>query len=642
MAAARGSRRLLWSVIAAVLAVTVAVSAFVVVRHRDAQRRLDDGLRAAASQVVDALAAGDLTSAPFPDAAAAQQRYAAAVAGLGGVRPVVELGDVTRTDRLGSAGIEVIWPFGPQGWSYPTSVELTADEAGTWTAAYAPALVHPDLEAGQLLTATRLPAVRAGVTGAGGAPVVTEQPVVEVGVQPSRVSDLASLASTLGGLVDVDPADLTTRVQAARPEDFVPVITLRRSDYDAVRDRLQPLPGTVFRESVRPLAPTREFARALLGTVGPATAEVVEQSQGRVAAGDVTGLSGLQRQYDAQLAGTAGVRVERVAGEQRTELFAVPPVDGTPVALSLDPRVQQAADAALASVVGSGSVGGNGNAALVAVDVASGGVLAVANTPASGTNRAMTGQYPPGSTFKTVSTQALLASGVTPDQVVPCPPTATVDGRSFRNFEGGSGGDIAFREDFAQSCNTAFVGLSTGLADDALAAAAAPMGLGLPWQVGVDAFTGSVPATESAVDRAAATIGQGRTLVSPLAMAVSTATIARGSWVAPSLVTSPAVDPAVSSAITAPAPVADLAVVRELMRGVVTGGTASALADVPGEPVSAKTGTAEYGTAVPPATHAWTVGFAGGVAFAVLVEDGVSGGRAAVPVAEAFLRGLTP
>jgi cell division protein FtsI/penicillin-binding protein 2 len=72
------------------------------------------------------------------------------------------------------------------------------------------------------------------------------------------------------------------------------------------------------------------------------------------------------------------------------------------------------------------------------------------------------------------------------------------------------------------------------------------------------------------------------------------------------------------------------------MRQVAVVGTASALADVPGEPVHAKTGTAEYGTETPPRTHAWTVGFQGNVAFAVLVEE------VAVPVAETFLRALNP
>jgi len=623
--------------VATVVIIAVTAGVFVVLQQRrEEERRLDDGLSAAAAQVAEAVSAGDLSPAPFSDPTAAEQ-YATTVAGLGDVQPVVELGEVTRTYREGTAGIDVTWPLGSDGWSYSTSVDLVADDTGTWTATYAPALAHPDLESGQVLSVTRLSAERAGMTGAGDEPLVTNQPVVDVGVQPSRVVDLPSLAEALAGIVDVDPVDLSTRVEAAGPDDFVPVITLRRVDYEPVRDRLQPLPGTVFREATRPLAPTREFARSLLGTVGPATAEIVEESGGRVADEDVTGLSGLQREYDERLAGTAGITVELVAGEERTELFTEAAVGGTPLALTLDTRVQQAADAALASVVTSGSVGGNGNAALVAVDVPTGGVLAVANTPTTGTDRAMTGQYPPGSTFKTVSTQALLASGVTPDQVVPCPPTATVDGRAFRNFEGGSGGDIPFREDFAQSCNTAFVALSQGLSDDDLATAAAPMGIGLPWEVGTDVYTGSVPTTESPVDRAAATIGQGRNLVSPLAMAVSTGTIARGSFTAPTLVTEPAVD---SAPVEAPAPVADLAVVRDLMRGVVTGGTASDLSDVPGEPVFAKTGTAEFGTAVPPQTHAWTVGFAGDIAFAVLVEEGVSGGRAAVPVAEAFLRGL--
>jgi cell division protein FtsI/penicillin-binding protein 2 len=220
--------------------------------------------------------------------------------------------------------------------------------------------------------------------------------------------------------------------------------------------------------------------------------------------------------------------------------------------------------------------------------------------------------------------------------VVPCPPTTTVDGRSFRNFEGGAAGDVPFRTDFAESCNTAFVSLSTGLEDDALTEAAAAMGLGVEWSVGADAYTGSVPPNESPVDKAAATIGQGRVLASPLGMAVVAGTIARGEWAAPTLV----VDPAVEPGATPPAAVADLATVRELMRGVVTGGTASALSDVPGEPVHAKTGTAEYGSGDPPPTHAWFIAYRGDVAVAVLVEGGRAGGEVAAPIAARFLARL--
>ncbi len=632
-----GRVRFVW-VAAAVVVLLVVVGGVVVWQRGTAERQADEAAARAARAVAEALATGALAEAPLEDPAAAATGYEAVVAGLSGVQPQVEAGPTTREDRSASTPLTWTWPFGPDGWTYETTLDLTADDEGAWTAAWSPALVHPDLPADGVLSSTRTTAPRAGVVRPDGAVVVGDQPVVRVGVQPSRVTDLASLTATLADVLDVDAADLTERVTAAAPDAFVDVITLRRPDYDAVKAQVQPLPGTVFAESTLPLAPTREFARALLGTVGPATAEIVEQSGGRVAAGDQTGLSGLQRQYEERLAGTPGVTVEAVAGETRTELFAVEPVAGEPLVVTLDPAVQQAADAALADVVTSGSLGadgGEGNAALVAVSVSTGAVLAVANTPATGTNRAMTGQYPPGSTFKAVSTQALLAAGVTPDEGVACPATATVEGRAFRNFEGGALGDAAtFAEDFEASCNTAFVALSERLGDDALATAAAPMGLGLDWSVGAEAFTGEVPATESPVDRAAATIGQGRNLASPLSMAVAAGTIARGSFVDPTLV-----DPAADTAVPAPPPVADLATVRDLMRRVATQGTASALADVPGDPVYAKTGTAEFGTEDPPQTHGWVIGFSGDLAFAVLVENGVSGARSAVPVAEAFLRG---
>lgn len=218
------------------------------------------------------------------------------------------------------------------------------------------------------------------------------------------------------------------------------------------------------------------------------------------------------------------------------------------------------------------------------------------------------------------------------------PPTATVTGRAFRNFEGGALGEIPFRTAFAKSCNTAFVGLSDRLDPPALPAAGSTLGLGVPWKVGVEVFPGDVPAPGTPVDKAATTIGQGKVLVSPAAMAQVAATIARGSWLPARLVLDPEPGPAPTP--PAAADPAQLATVRDLMRQVVLDGTASALGDVPGDPVHAKTGTAEFGTASPPRTHAWTIGFQGGIAFAVLVEDGASGGAVAVPVAEAFLRGL--
>jgi cell division protein FtsI/penicillin-binding protein 2 len=116
-------------------------------------------------------------------------------------------------------------------------------------------------------------------------------------------------------------------------------------------------------------------------------------------------------------------------------------------------------------------------------------------------------------------------------------------------------------------------------------------------------------------------------------MAAATAAVARGAWLPPRLVvdgTAPAAEPV---PLAEPA-VADL---HAALRAVVTDGTGTALADVPGGDVSGKTGTAEAG---PEVTHAWFVGWQDDLAFAVFVEDGGGGSGTAVPLAERFLRGL--
>lgn len=627
------------------------------------ERDRDDAARAAAVALAAGLAAGDLGGARPVDGAGgadpgATTELATVLEGMDGLRPQVSVASVERDGERATARLAVTWPVG-QGWSYTTQAALRplSSGDGTWGSVFAPSVVEPSLSATERLAVQRTPAQRGQVLGRDGAAIVADSPVVDVGVQPSRTTDPSGLAARLAALLDVDGDDLARRVTSASPDAFVPVITLRRADYDAISAQLKPLPGTVFRESTLPLAPTPAFARALLGRVGQATSELVGSSGGRIAAGDTTGLSGLQRTYDERLAGTAGTTVQAVPDESAQggprSLLTADAVAGRPVQLSLDARVQRAADAALATAK---SKDAQPAAALVAVDVPSGDVLAVANTPTTGADRALTGRYPPGSTFKAVTTTALLATGLAPDRVVPCPATTTVDGRSFRNFEGEALGSVPFAVDFAQSCNTAFVGLASRLGAQDLPDAAAAVGIGGGWAsgLGVDASTGDVPADDDPVARAAASIGQGTVLASPLAMAVAASTIARGTWTAPHLVLDPAPgaaegtgtstsSPTSASAGAAAEPQPDaarLAVVRDLMRQVVTSGTASALSDVPGAPVHAKTGTAEYGSGDTPPTHAWVIGFQGDLAFAVLVENGSSGGTTAVPVAETFLRAL--
>lgn len=646
-------RRWPWLVGALVVVLALAGGGFA--WQQRTQQRLTDDARALAEQLAGAVSAGDLSGVPVAGAGTtAQETYAAQTKGLGGSKAAASVASFTRDGDTAQISLAVKRTLpGGATWSYDLPVSLV--HADSWQVAEGQPLVHPDLRTSEKLATERTQPDRADVLGGDGKPLVTPQPVVDVGIQPSRVKgSAASLARDVAGIVDVEAAPLAKRVQAAAASSFVDVITLRRDDYVTVRSRLRPLPGVVFREREQALAPTREFARALLGSVGPVTAEMVEKGEGRYAAGDVAGLSGLQRQYDEQLAGTAGVRVQAVPAARSTEatdsdstddsdstaesdneaaadprtLFEVEAVPGTPLRLTLDERVQRAADASLAGLEQPGS--------LVAVEVKTGRVLAVANSPATGLNRALVGQYPPGSTFKVVTTLALLQKGLSPSDPVACPQSASVGGRSFRNYEKEAFGSVPFRTDFAKSCNTAFVALSARLDADDLKTTAASLGIGRTWKLGTDAFSGSIPTTTSEVDKAAASFGQGRNLVSPLALTVGTASVARGSYLAPSLVLSEGAAPAAAE----PLPREPVQTLQGLMQDVVTGGTGSALRSVPGGPVRAKTGTAEFGTDSPPRTRAWITGWQGDIAFTAFVEEGRSGGTVAGPVAAAFLRAL--
>ncbi len=565
--------------------------------------------------------------------------------------PRFEIGEVSTGDGTATAEVAVAWPLAdpagsPPVWRYETSVRLNG-EGDDWRVVWEPAVIHPDLADGDELVVRRQPAERGDILDRAGNPIMTARDVVDVGIWPAQATDLdGDLAEVDAALrsvgVEIDMAELRDRIEAADPNHFVPVVTLRAGDYARIEDRIKPLAGTTFRDRRRHLAPTRTFARAVLGIVDEATAEAIENNPGVYEVGDQVGYGGLSQRYDARLRGTPGYTVVAVhAGsdesggsdgsrEESTErlLYTVDPVPGTDLTITLDVEVQQAAERALHT--------DPRRAALVAIRVSDGSVLAVANTHGAEANPvdlALAGAVPPGSTFKMVTAYALLSAGeVELDTVVECPREATVDGRTFHNDGHFALGDIPFLTAVARSCNTAFVLLAPALGGDGLAAAAAKLGIGGDWDPGLEAFTGEVGTDESPAERAAAAFGQGTTLVSPLAMAAATAAVAGGRWLPPWLV----VD---GREAATPVPL-DGAVVADLhtaLREVVTNGTATALADVPGEPVHGKTGSAEAGDQ----THGWFVGWQGDIAFAVFVEDGQSGAGSAVPLAERFLRELT-
>ncbi|HEX3826944.1 MAG TPA: penicillin-binding transpeptidase domain-containing protein [Sporichthyaceae bacterium] len=534
-------------------------------------------------------------------------------------------------------------------WQYQGSlgfVEQTTGSTKRWVVQWAPSVIHPQLTDTTTITRVRSLPDRAPIDDRYGRPLVTNQTVMKVGVTAGSVPD--GTIDKLSDVLNLDVDGLTTRTSEAKSGQFVEAAVLRRSDYDAISDKLSKIPGVTTAEATESLAPTREFAREVLGAVATATAQSLANAGQYASPADPVGSFGLQETYQRQLAGLPSGKLLLVDKSTQKPVTTLATFDGTPgipLHVSLDSRVQQAADDAL--------TGTDENSSLVAIDVATGDILAVSNGPVSraGDDRALAGQYAPGSVFKVITSEALLHNGLKSTDVVPCPSGITVNGKQFSNYDGlGSLGEVSFARDFEESCNTAFIGAAGKLGENALTDAAAKFGVRSEWDLGVNSYSGDVPPANSPEEQAADAIGQGRVLMSPLAMAVVAAAAASGTPRTPRLVLDgPPMDLPTAVPSGAPTPTStprpslaplpaleNADVLRTLMIDTVRNGTARVL-QMPGVEIGAKTGTAQYGSASQPGNHAWMVGFMGDVAFALIVERGDTGATTAGPLARKFL-----
>ncbi|MDC7122599.1 penicillin-binding transpeptidase domain-containing protein [Cellulomonas fimi] len=625
------------------------------------------GPQEALETLTQAIESGDFGAVEFVagsgDAAAAAELRTTTFEGIQPWVPQVAVGEVTEPEDdpdAATASLAYTWDVddGPVDWTYTTQVSLArdAEDAEVWRVAWTPGVLVPDLQPTETLRVTRQQAERGRVLGAGDQVIVEPRAVRRVGVDKTLVDAAGqeAAARALAAALTMDVDAYVQRVASAGPKAFVEAIVVRDGDTQYDVDALLATPGVRAVADTIPLAPTRRFARPILGTVGSATAEIVEKSQGAIAAGDLTGLSGLQRQYDAQLRGRPGLTIEAVPadGVAVRQLFRSDPAPGTDLRTTLDPRLQDGAETILADV-GPAS-------AIVAIRPSSGEVLAAASGPGGdGMSTATLGQYAPGSTFKVASALALLRSGLTADSTVSCPPTTTVDGRQFSNFPdypSDALGDVPLRTAFAQSCNTAFISARDQAPQSALVDAAGSLGLVPDADLGFAAFLGAVPSDSDGTDHAASMIGQGRVLASPLGMATVAASVAAGATVTPHLVVDAegdgdAADEAADDPSGAPTPAEDTPTarphvpltgpesesLRALMRAVVTEGGGSFLQDAPGGEVMAKSGTAQFGDAANLQNHVWMIAIQGDLAVAVFVDVGDYGSTTAGPLLEQFL-----
>jgi penicillin-binding protein 2 len=384
-----------------------------------------------------------------------------------------------------------------------------------------------------------------------------------------------------------------------------------------------------------------------------------------------------------------------VSGREVELLDEVEPLPGGRVTLTLDLDLQRAAYEAFDAIASAGEEPVSG--AAVALDPRTGELLAMVSRPSFDPNvfagrldaqdwraladdperplqnRALTGQYPPGSTYKALVAVAGLAEGViTPETRFFCPGSFTLGRRTYRCWKREGHGSVALHEALVRSCDVYFyqTGLAVGI--DRLARYARAFGLG---QVSGISLAGEKPGlvpTSAWKERrfaepwmlgetVSASIGQGYNLLTPLQLALAYSAIANGGRVMrPRLVLSldgpegPMLGEPIQVTSRLPVDNSHLARVRLALAGVVQepGGTGGR-SRVPGVVVAGKTGTAQVvrlehtegmsEDQIPRRyrDHAWFVAFAPAeqaeIAVAVLVEHGGHGGSAAAPVAQRIL-----
>jgi hypothetical protein len=313
---------------------------------------------------------------------------------------------------------------------------------------------------------------------------------------------------------------------------------------------------------------------------------------------------------------------------------------GAPVknsqAVLLDPENVQSVGTTISSTAeaaAQAAVGMHNQSSMVVIQPSTGKVLAIANN--DGFNDfALTADVAPGSAMKVITSAALLNAGVlTPTSPVPCPKTYTVQGITFHNDQGETEpAGTPFITDFAQSCNNAFTTQYEHLSGALASTAKEYFGLDQKWDLGISGISASyfnAPANASGAELAQEAFGQGELSASPIAMASIAATVDTGTFEQPILV------PGTKQVAATPLPAATDAGLKEMMRAVVTSGTAAGLGF--GPTVYAKTGTADIQNQGKP--NSWLIAFdsAQDVAVGCLVLDAGYGAQYAAPEVQNFL-----
>ena len=345
----------------------------------------------------------------------------------------------------------------------------------------------------------RVPAPRGAISDRNGEPLVSNRPGTLVQIWPAALEGMAperraAMIERLSNVVNVPVGEIRKELKAHRDDPLTPVTVREAVRDDKVRFLLEhqaQFPGVEISEVELRRYEHGNLAAQLLGNVGEISAEQLAKLEDQgYAAGDRIGQVGIEAAYDRYLRGVAGVgevnvdAMGRVTSERQFSRFPEP---GYSVQLTLDAQLQDAAEKALKYGVALAQDNGEWAAdggAIVAMNPNDGEVLALASSPTFDPsvyvgrvrpqalkrlaapeenyptlNRAVTGLYPPGSTFKPVTALAAIQEGLlSPSEIIQCTGSikAGEDQQVFRNWDPNKNEPMTLTTALANSCDTYF------------------------------------------------------------------------------------------------------------------------------------------------------------------------------------------
>ena len=470
-----------------------------------------------------------------------------------------------------------------------------------------------------------IPPRRGWIVDRAGLPLASNAPDYRVELIPEQVADLEATLRAVGQVLPLTPEELT-RIHAdiKRQPRYVPVELahgLSWRDFAALNIRLPDLPGLVPVAGFGRVYPGGDAFAHLLGYVGSPTPAQYQREHDPllIFPGFKIGKDGIERTQDAPLRGIAGARRVEVNARGRVirDLDTRSDTPGKTVRLTIDKGLQAYAARRI----------GDDSASVVVMDCQTGDVLCMVSMPAYDPNvfstrvpadlwkalqssdhhpllnKSAQGLYPPGSTFKMMTSLAILGSGISPDATCNCGGTYRLGNAIWHCWSRRGHGSTNLRNGLPRSCDVYFYTFGRAAGIEAIATMARKFGLGEKFDLPLAAQSAGLVPDSAWKERRYkkpwgvgetlnTSIGQGYLALSPLQLAVMASRLASGRKIVPRLL---ADEPKV------PIPLMDippehLAIVRHGMDDVVNGpgGTAhSAKLQVEGVGMAGKTGSAQ-------------------------------------------------